>query len=275
MGQEISNSNIGLQKPFEQHESKIIELALKRKVILYEMVKAIEEIGQIILLAYALSGFKLEGNTEDDKKKEIAIMAGILYERMIDIFPEVTLEEFKESVKNGVMETYGAFHGLNVKTFIMFINGYLRSEERLYKLRKYKEEPAKEEPKQLTIGDYKKLVMDDYRLYKEGNHKLILFDEKRYMLLVKYIIPEESEIDWQGWLIKGRNYIEHTKTEKAKKTNDKSLLNQVALFAESFEKGEVTEKDFNAVQTAARKLRYFAYFDHCIKNNIDNIFNQE
>jgi len=264
----LSTTNTDV-KVFSPEVSKIIELSLGAKIYSLDTVETEISILDIISKTHQLAG-------QTATREDLEFMAETLNNKVREIYPECTIEEIKQSAENGVYGKYGDFFGLNARSYFGFLSDYLKSGEREIAIQKFRAEALKkkDEPKQLTIGDYKKLVMSDYKLYQEGNHKLILFDEKRYMLLVKYLIPEENEIDWQGWLLKGRNYIEHTKTEKAKKTNDKSLLNQVALFAESFDKGEVTEKDFNAVQTAARKLRYFAYFDHCIKNNITDIFNQ-
>lgn len=274
MGTELIKQELGLQKPFESHEKKIIELALKRKVYLYLAVEAVESIKESILLAFALSGFKIDGENQQDKDREIAIMSGLLYERMIDVFPEVTLEEFRESVKRGVCEDYGKFHGLNVKTFMMFINGYLRSEQRLHKLKRYKEEKEEVPNPPVTVGEWKEIISSDFKTYKEGNKGLIIFHEKTYLLLIHLgLIVKEEEIDWEGHLMMGKEIFEQSKRLKAAKEKDASLLNQVSLFVERFDNDKMNDQDKDSIITATRKLRYFAYFDYCIKNNIENIFN--
>lgn len=266
MDKEINKSENSLQNPFKPHESKLIELSLKRKIVLYEALEAVKKVKEIILYAYSLCRFHI-----DDV--DLGVMSGTMYEMILEIFPAVTLEEFKESAKRGVLGDYGDFNTLSVKTFMRFISDYLRSEERLHKLNKYKEECKKEEPKPVTIGQWKEIITSHYNQYRNGDKSFIIFHEKCYMLLMHLgRIEKEENIDWQGHLLMGKEILRHTGMVRAAKNNDNSIKKEIELFTQRFDNNEMIESERNAVEAETRKLRYFAFFDYCIKNNIDNIF---
>lgn len=270
MGNDLIRQDNGLQKQFTPHESKMIELALKRKIYLYEVKDAVREIKNIVFLSHQIINKVINA-------EEATTMAGLLYERMLDTYPSVTLEELKLVSLKGSAGDYGEYFGLNVKTYLGFVSEYLLSDKRKQSISKYKEENrSKEETKKLTIKQWKELIQSDYKLYIEGAKDLIAFTEKKYLLLIKLrIIHHASGLEWVEWVNKGKEYLSFKKRIEAKKQQDNTILNQVVSLAQSFENGEIEKRDLRAVVFAARKLRYFSYFDYCIKNNITDLFKQE
>lgn len=83
----------------------------------------LDELADVVNMAYSISGQK------PDKGNEL-IIVNELYAKLMETYPHCTMVEVRTAIRNGVYDEYGEYFGLNVKTFVMFIRGYLFSEQR-------------------------------------------------------------------------------------------------------------------------------------------------
>lgn len=114
------------------------------KVSSYDLDRALYS---IILKAFISSGIGLKGETDEEQKSRIKIMAKEVAADLRKRHATLTIREFELAVENGIRKEYGDFHGLNVATFHMFAREFKKSAEReeaLRKLRLLKEEQENE-----------------------------------------------------------------------------------------------------------------------------------
>lgn len=105
-------------------EKKIIEAALQPKIDEQPAVDVVTTFISIVTTAYTRAGYKMPDEAT------LALYADEFYSSLLEKYPRVTIPEVRDALKNGVYGDYGEFTGLNPKTFMQFIRGYLRSEER-------------------------------------------------------------------------------------------------------------------------------------------------
>lgn len=268
MSKEIIHQNFNRFPDLTDEEHRMIGFMNAKKIKDYDAFDGVEEISKIIALAFTISGQMM--NVED-----MQILPELAYNRIMQVYPLVSVEEIKEAVTNGVYDVYGDYFGINPKSILFFISCFLNSRERndaMERFRQMKSTPITVVRK-VTVGEWKKLILKDFELYKNNTSSLIMFDEKKYKLLRRLgLIGLKSKESWNGWLLRAKNSIEYNDTLRAKKKKDKTLLSLVEDFVYNAESGTLTRKEFKRIIIEARKLRYFAFFDYCIKNNIDNIF---
>lgn len=101
--------------------------------------------------------------------EDYTIMAKVLSDDVVKLFPTITLMEMNEALYRGVMKVYGDYYGLNNVNFIEWIRSFVNEEKRIEalsvasKLKEPKPEPNEAEKKAIAeesistmIAHYKK-----------------------------------------------------------------------------------------------------------------------
>jgi hypothetical protein len=121
---------------------KFIEAGLTRKIVDQQPITAVETIKAIITTAYTIAGQQVpDGAT-------LALYTDELFTKIIDTFKGITLDEVRAALRNGVYGEYGEYFGLNPRTFVKFIEAYLKSDERSFARELFAE-------KQLLLSEFR------------------------------------------------------------------------------------------------------------------------
>lgn len=200
------------------------------------------------------------------------------YDWLIRLYPEVTIDEIRAAIRAGVYGEYGKYFGLNPKSYVFFVRSYLDSEKR--RVAKNAFESAKSKVKEisprLTKGQWKELILSDYRLFKNGESNMIVFMPKKYALLEQEgMITIKSEESWQRWLLKAKDERAYRNTHLAKLKGNKSIANEFSKIYDEFaQTGELPVTEIMHIENEARRLIYLAFFEKMAADGIDNFFTQ-
>lgn len=154
---------------------------------LYELLR------ELYRTAYAITGYKID----KEKIQQIDIPATLTLIK--DLHPRRDKEDLSMAVKWGALGRYGEFTGINAKTFISWLDSYIKSPEFKDKLREKKQEPQQLPPPPMDYQEAWNLCKEEYSktgvlpkgaagLYFNAAHKLRLFnwDDKEFVEEVKY-----------------------------------------------------------------------------------------
>lgn len=80
----------------------------------------------VITEAYQYCGQRLKGDTEDEKVNELTFQANYLISDLsTKKFDKFLISDIRVAFKKGVSGEYGEYHGLNNRTYLMFMNARL------------------------------------------------------------------------------------------------------------------------------------------------------
>lgn len=116
-----------------ESSSKPFLLALigGNKISELDKIQAGTEIYNIIKVAEFDSGFT---KLHDD---DLLVLAKSTYDLIIDRYPNLTIQEFKVACKSGVLDVYGDWKGMCLKTIAFWINSYLNTEGRIKAIKEW------------------------------------------------------------------------------------------------------------------------------------------
>lgn len=258
--------------PYEKGRNSFIELALKPSITTYEPVDAQNNIMATVAYAVTISGQKVLA-------PEMKLIADEVHDRCKRLYPNVTLEEIRTAVKNGIYEEYGEYYGINAKYIMFFIESYLKSESRRLAKEAYenaKRIEQKPAPVKMTIGDYKSWILEDFRIFKEMGKEFVPFISRKYVLLRRLgLIGLKSRESWDIWLLRAKNEKVWRETQGAKKKGDKGALNEIYKIYSNFEENnELPVSEYKRIANNARRMRYFRFFEIMYEKGIENFFIQ-
>jgi hypothetical protein len=101
----------------------MIEAGLRPKVKELAPLKVVTDFVAIITTAYTIAGQKPDDAT-------LALYADELYNKLMETYPAITIDEVRAALRAGVYGEYGKYYGLNPQSFMLFIDAYIHSEER-------------------------------------------------------------------------------------------------------------------------------------------------
>lgn len=101
-----------------------------------------QTLADVISWCSQYAGYNIHLNAND-----LVFMAKTTYEELLQVYPDVTIEEVDTAIKNGIRGEYGAYVGISVKNLIGFVKSYLEDEARMQAIKIYKEQTQKIKPK--------------------------------------------------------------------------------------------------------------------------------
>lgn len=258
--------------PYEKEKDSYVELALKPAITTYKLVDAQNNIMATVAYAVTISGQKVLA-------PEMKLIADEVHDRCSRIYPHVTLEEIRTAVKNGIYEEYGEYYGINAKYIMFFIESYLKSEARRVAKEAFEQAKKAEqkEPVKMTVGDYKKWILEDYRIFKEMGKEFVPFIAKKYVLLRRLgLIGLKSRESWNIWLLRSKNEKVWRETQGAKKKGDKGALNDIyKIYSQFEENNELPVSEYKRIVNNARRMRYFRFLELMAEKGVDNFFTDQ
>jgi hypothetical protein len=253
-------------------QKDMIRIALMPSISTYSPKEATNNILAIVAYAVTISGQKIT-------TPEMMVFADEILERCTNLYPHVTIEEIRVAIKNGIYNEYGEYFGLNARTFMFFIEGYLQSEKRRIAKEAYEQAKKVEQkaPVKMTIGDYKKWILEDYRIFREMGKEFVPFIARKYVLLRRFgLIGLKSLESWDMWLLRSKNEKVWRETQGAKKKGDKGALSEIYKIYSNFEENnELPVSEYKRIVNNARRMRYFRFFELMAEKGVDNFFTDQ
>lgn len=227
----------------------------------------------IVNKAFLDSGITIKGNTEKEQAGTIANMAVTFAQDLMELHPELTIQEVSMSVRLGIREHYGPFYGVNIASLNKFVNSYKESEALKEAIRKQHEHNKAQQEKKERDEEERlrkersansrqtniKMCIDAFREFifnRPDRNNLFMYDLGN----VRYDFLSENGIiaftnDRKAELLKEAERIE----AKSKP------LNPISQFLSSME----ASKKNGSIITYAKKLALFEFFDDLLSMDID------
>lgn len=249
-------------------ERKFIYDALQPKIKNVEILTCIDTLIDVISSAYVMSGQKI-----DDQ--QLSIYASETYNRLYEQFPDVTVEEVRQAIRNGLFDEYGEYFGLNPKSFVGFVKAYLFSIKRemakeLYGNIKKRLDAGREEIAPYHSDEYWTDEMRGswvniteicYRWYLEDDPMIEATAEGVYWLLKRRgkIIITDEYISELMELAKAKERRTLLLNESRKKSDEiKYLMSCI----DDLNKDRDVHRN---IRLCAKKIAVFKYFEQCKK----------
>jgi len=250
-------------------KQEFIRAALAPRICNMTPLSCSDEIISFIVEAHNNSGQVIDENT-------VLVQANETYATLMNLFPDVTIEEIRQAIRNGVYDQYGKYFGLNPKSYVGFVREYLKSEARKEAKERYEAEKVKasEPPPKMTVEQTVEAIENDYRIFLAHGKELIGFATFKYFFLIRdNSIKHVSGERWKMWLAQSKEELYWRKTEQAKKKGDKSTLNEIMKITASLEEtGALPITEYKKIIFNARRLRYIAFFEYKQKHGHKTIF---
>lgn len=134
----------------------------------FSMDDAIKKIIQILNKAFFELSKSPGGSTKEERKKQMTIMAKLIWNDSRLYYPNITMEEIELAITRGIRNVYGEFYGLNVISVHNFIEAFILSEERQAALERQRRfvESLKPAPEP-TEAEKEKMVADGFELRRK------------------------------------------------------------------------------------------------------------
>lgn len=245
-------------------EKKMIEAGLQPKIEDQKALDVSIVFISIITTAYTRAGYKMPDNAT------LALYANEFYDSLIEKFPRVTIPEVREALKDGVYGEFGEFTGLNPKTFMQFVRGYISSNARKDAIKQFEE-------KRLYLTQTRELTQDERTKYNKDFVNDLFEDYLKGTLVADYIpafIYEFLEIEGKLKLAldekrkineRAKQYFSRLKTSKRYKGNTRSIGDELAAYVQTRDE-EVTLKNIS------KQFAVFDYFEAQLKAGAKAIF---
>jgi hypothetical protein len=245
-------------------ERKFIEAALQPKINDQPAEAVVLLFNAIITQAYTRAGFKMPDAVT------LALYAREFYEALLEKYPRVTIPEVREALKEGVYGEFGEFTGLNPKTFIQFIKGYLFTKDRKEALRQFE-----------SKRDYLNATKDLSPQEREAHGKEfvnMLFEDHLSGKLQADFVPSfiYDFLEAQGKMKlsleakraiseRAKGYFLRLKSSRRYKGNPRSVGDELAAYIQSRDE-ELT------VRNISKQFAVVDFFDACKFNGTKTIF---
>lgn len=261
---EPSAIDLAAMKSLLPAEKKMIEAALQPKIADQNPEDVEISFIAIISTAFTRAGYKMPDSAT------IAIYAEELNSSLLDKFPRVSIPEVREALKEGVYGEYGEFTGLNPKTFMQFIKGYIASEAR-------KEAVKQFHSKRLYISQTRNLSESEREVYNKefvnelyADHlkeKLVsdyipafIYDFLENQGLIKITLHEKQKINERA-----KQYFTRLKSSHKYKGNTKSIQDEMKAYIQN------RDEDLT-IKNISKQFAVFDFFEQCKKDRKTTIF---
>lgn len=182
-------------------ERTFVSARQAEKLCVMKKNSALKKLIEYLIKAFAESGKHVPGFSKAHQCDTLKAMANLIYYDMTEIYPNITIEEIRLAMMNGVRHAYGDYWSITSSSINQFVTKFLQDPDRkqaFVKQNKYiesiKEEPKKElTPEQLDELEHQSLV-NCYENYKK-HHEIYDFGNMCYQHAVKkgYIKASSKE----------------------------------------------------------------------------------
>ncbi len=117
-------------------EKMFVEARKGQKLCTYKQKKALAKLLDIILKAHADAGLRVMGHSKSHQQDILNGIALTTYGQLMDEYPNVTIEEVKLALTNGIRHAYGNYHGISAETICEFIEKFCKDPDRIEALKK-------------------------------------------------------------------------------------------------------------------------------------------
>ena len=97
---------------------------------------ALRKLLDIITKAYGDSGLPLYGRSKSHQFNYLSDTTKVTYSQLMDLYPNITLEEVRLALTNGIRHAYGQFYSINTNTICDFVGKFLKDPDRTAAFRK-------------------------------------------------------------------------------------------------------------------------------------------
>lgn len=188
---------------FTQLEKSVIEAfkaPLIKNISTYDLIR---HIVNVINKAHVDYGITVKGETFEEQKNHIKVMAKEVMNDLKKRYPTLTVKEFEIAVENGIRKEYGEFFGINVSTINQFIKAYKKSEEREEAIRKLKLLRQEQEKEVIPTAEEIQRFMNEsclkaFQKYKENGSLIDLggakFKHLEALGIINHSLERKKEI---------------------------------------------------------------------------------
>jgi hypothetical protein len=245
-------------------EKKMIEAALQPKINEQPALDVVNIFVSIVTTAYTRAGYKMPDIDT------LALYADEFYTSLLEKFPRVSIPEVREALKEGVYGEYGEFTGLNPKTFMQFIKGYIASNTR-------KEAVKQFESKKLFLIAQRELTPDERDKYNKDFVNDLFADHIKGTLVADYVpsfiydvlenlgkikltLDEKRKINERA-----KSYFTRLKTSKRYKGSANRIGDELTAFIQTRDE-EIT------IKTISKQFAVVDFFEEMVKAGSKTIF---
>jgi hypothetical protein len=220
---------------------------------------------QIIGTAIVETGQQINGETPEEKNKNLSIYAQLCASDILNNHSHLTVNEIRIAVKNGIRGRYGEYYGINPVSISKFIAGFLQSEERAKAIKEINDmketkqlsdkcEPTDREKNQ----QIKKASNQSFAQFKETG-KLFDIANNRFLFLRKIGLLVLTDEEKKHLNLKAEMNVMNIEMGKASKT----IYSEARKIIKSL---KTQDKDFKAsLQIERRNLGLKHYFSNLIE----------
>lgn len=259
-----SPENLQVLKSLSVADQKLIKAALAPKVAELPGETVEGQIATIITTVITIAGQQADPAT-------VFIYAGEFYEKVLEDYPNISLEEIKAALRAGVYGEYGKYYGLNPKTFYDFVKAYLFSEQRLAAREEF-------EGKRFQLAYKVDLTPEQRRANSVDFCELLYIDYLAGTLISDFIptflydfLEEEKKIQEtldEKKVIQemARSYYLRFKTSPKTKVTTRSIKD--VMLTPNF----ANDEEERTVSNYSKKFSVFQYFERCKAEGKQTIF---
>lgn len=259
-----SPENLQVLKSLSVTDQKLIKAALAPKVVELPGETVEGQIATIITTVITIAGQQADPAT-------VFIYAGEFYERVLEEYPNISIEEIKAALRAGVYGEYGKYYGLNPKTFYDFVKAYLFSEQRLaardefegkrFQLA-YKVDLTPEQRRDNSI-DFCEVLYKDYLAENLISDFIptFIYDFLEEEKLIFLTLDEKKVIQEMA-----RSYYLRFKTSPKTKVTARSVKD--VMLTPNF----ANDEEERTVSNYSKKFSVFQYFEKCKAEGKEIIF---
>jgi hypothetical protein len=176
----------------------------------------------ILTKAFTIAGQHCDAGT-------LALYAGEIKDRLLRVFPNITIAEAKAAIEAGVYGNYGDYYGLNPKSFIGFIEAYLKSSDRreakkLFEEIKMQLGGSGEMPPEQKIESNKEFVNYLFNQYLNGKLIVDLIPSFLYDFMVEQKLIALTTDEKFKYIARARSYHTRLKSSHSLASSPKDEL---------------------------------------------------
>lgn len=235
----------------------------------------------IVNKAFLDSGITIKGNTEKEQAGTIANMAVTFAQDLIELHPDLTMQEVSMAVRLGIREHYGQFYGVNIASLNKFINSYKESESLKEAIRKQhefnraqQEKLEQEEENRIRKEKAENSLQSNIKMCADAFHDFIFKRPDRNNLYLYDLGNVRYDFLSENGIISFTNERKTELLREAKRIEAQSVpLNAISQFLSSME----AAKNSGSIIVYAKKLALFEFFDDLLSMDmgIEELFKEK
>lgn len=257
----------------DPEQKRLVEAGLGVAIRKLSEEITLDSLVEIIGSIYILAGQSADPLT-------LPTYATAFYHRLMQEYPLVTIEEIRIALNNGVYEQYGAYYGLNAKTFVIWIRAYLEDEKRkaaieaFAKNKKLKEEVPPSPPywtndywTEENVSLWRKEAEKSYQYFLSGHAMVAATPEGVYWLLRRENKIEISAEKVDQLINQARNIIRNNSIVNSSRRSSLEL----EKFIEKLTNGN-DKQTRTLLQLEAKRIAVIEYFSKAQKEGLPKLF---